>query len=234
MATLKIPAIVLRQNAYRDNDRMLTLLSPALGRADVLARGCRRAKSPLLTATELFATGEFLLYEKAGRYTLTSAEIHEAYYPLRLDYTLLEDAVFLLKLCQTAAHVGQPAQSLFLLLVRALHFLSYRNTPPQAVLTAFLLTYADILGYCPQINACVKCGKKRPSGAAAYFDEREGGIVCTQCKGEGGTSMSGKNLKWMETVLTDGFETVEGLKAEDAPYTWMRRYVLSKIERNDL
>ena len=51
-------AIVLRRADYRENDRMLTLFSPTLGRIDALCRGCRRQKSPLMAASELFCSGE--------------------------------------------------------------------------------------------------------------------------------------------------------------------------------
>ena len=54
MAQITTNAIVLRRADYRENDRMLTLFSPTLGRIDALARGCRRQKSPLMAASELF------------------------------------------------------------------------------------------------------------------------------------------------------------------------------------
>ena len=50
-------AIVLRYANYRDNDRMLTLFSPTKGRIEALARGCRKPRSPILNASELFALG---------------------------------------------------------------------------------------------------------------------------------------------------------------------------------
>lgn len=52
-------AIVLRYANYRDNDRMLTLFSPTKGRIEALARGCRKPRSPILNASELFALGDF-------------------------------------------------------------------------------------------------------------------------------------------------------------------------------
>lgn len=51
-------AIVLRYANYRDNDRMLTLFSPTKGRIEALARGCRKPRSPILNASELFALGD--------------------------------------------------------------------------------------------------------------------------------------------------------------------------------
>lgn len=229
MPDLTIPAIVIRQSAYRDNDRMLTLLSPDLGRVDVLARGCRRPKSPLLTASELFATGEFVLYEKNGRHTLTSAAIHESYYPLRLDYGLLDQAVFLLKLSQAAAHIGEPSNGLFKLLIRALFYLSYRNSDPPATVTAFMICYAALLGYQPEIHSCVKCLKPRPDNASAWFDEQEGGIVCTACKNPQAVLLSGKQLYWLETVLAKGFDLFASLPEQDAPYLPIQAYLQSRI-----
>ncbi len=42
MAQIVTNAIVVRRADYRDNDRMVTLFSPSLGRVDALCRGCRR------------------------------------------------------------------------------------------------------------------------------------------------------------------------------------------------
>ena len=55
-------AVVLRRADYRENDRMLTLFSPTLGRIDAICRGCRRQKSPLMAASEVFCAGEYVLY----------------------------------------------------------------------------------------------------------------------------------------------------------------------------
>ena len=41
MGQITTNAIVLRRVDYRENDRMLTLFSPTLGRIDALCRGCR-------------------------------------------------------------------------------------------------------------------------------------------------------------------------------------------------
>ena len=78
-------AIVLRYANYRDNDRMLTLFSPTKGRIVALARGCRKPRSPILNASELFALGDFELYERGNHLTVISANLMETFYPLRAD-----------------------------------------------------------------------------------------------------------------------------------------------------
>ena len=78
-------AIVLRNADYRDNDRMITLLSPSRGRIDALIRSCRKPKSHNLNAGELIALGDYMLVEKNGRNTVTSVRLIETFYPLRND-----------------------------------------------------------------------------------------------------------------------------------------------------
>ena len=89
MGQITTNAIVLRRVDYRENDRMLTLFSPTLGRIDALCRGCRRQKSPLMAASELFCTGEYVLYQARERTTVVSCQITDSYYPLRVDYERL-------------------------------------------------------------------------------------------------------------------------------------------------
>ena len=79
-------AIVLRHVNYRDNDRMVTLFSPSRGRIDAVIRNCRKPKSHNLNAGELFALGDYMLYESGGHTTVTSVHLIETFYALREDY----------------------------------------------------------------------------------------------------------------------------------------------------
>lgn len=62
MPSIKLNGIVTRYADYKDNDRMLTLFTYEQGLVSCAARGCRRAKSPLMGASELFVSGEFVLF----------------------------------------------------------------------------------------------------------------------------------------------------------------------------
>ena len=89
MPQITTNAIVLRRADYRENDRMITLFSPTLGRIDALCRGCRRQKSPLMAASELFCAGEYVLYASRERTTVVSCQVTDTYYALRSDYEKL-------------------------------------------------------------------------------------------------------------------------------------------------
>ena len=63
-------ALVLRETDYRESDKILTLLTEQEGKLTVSARGCRKSNSPIASACQLLAWGEFTLYEYNGRWSV--------------------------------------------------------------------------------------------------------------------------------------------------------------------
>ena len=142
MPSITTPGIVLRYANYRDNDRMLTLLSPTRGRLDVMLRNCRKPKSQFLNAGELFALGDYMLVETGGRIIVTSVHLIETFYPLRADYDRLTCAVWLLSLAEAAAEPEQEQQELFMLLLHTLSRLAFSAQPWKPLLSGFLLHFS--------------------------------------------------------------------------------------------
>ena len=120
-------AIVLRYVNYRDNDRMVTLLSPSRGRIDAVIRNCRKPKSHNLNAGELFALGDYMLIETGGRMTVTSVRLIETFYPLRSNYDRLICGTWLLGLAEAVAEPEQEQQELFMLLLHTLSRLAFSS-----------------------------------------------------------------------------------------------------------
>ena len=152
-------AIVLRRVHYRENDRMVTLLSPSRGRMEAVIRNCRKPKSHNLNASELFALGDYMVVESGGRMTVTSVRLIETFYPLRTDYTRLTCAVWLLGLAEAAAEPEQEQQELFMLLLHTLSRLAFSDQPWKPLLSGFLLHFSACQGFKPRLNHCVLCGK---------------------------------------------------------------------------
>ncbi len=171
--------IVIRHANYGDYDRMVTLLTPGRGRVEAVARGCRRVKSPIVNATELFTSGEFTVFEKNGRNAIEQCQISDSYFPLRTDYDRLTHGVYWLKLLDAVCVPDEPAESLFHMTLRALAHLSYANLPPELLTMAFELHLMAIEGYSPRVESCVRCGK--PLEGEARFDARRGGAACMGC-----------------------------------------------------
>ena len=158
MAQITTHAIVVRRADYREHDRMITLFSPTLGRIDALCRGCRRQKSPLMTASELFCTGEYVLFQSQERTTVVSCQVSDSYYALRNDYEKLSHGMYMLELCGAAIQPAQENERLFMLLLRSLAHLCYGETEPRRVTAVFLMGLTSLLGFRPQVGRCARCG----------------------------------------------------------------------------
>lgn len=232
MPSLTTQGIVLRHADYREHDRMLTLLSPALGRVEALCRGCKRMGSPLLSASEWFALGEYVLYTGKGRMTVTSCHVTETFYPLRTDYERLQYATYLIAIAEAAAQPGDRAVELFTLLARSLSRLAYGDRDMQAVTAAFLLHFSAVSGYRPRLSHCVKCGKRIPDADIRLMDTDSGGLVCASCAQQltGLKAVTPEQVLWMREVLEKGIDKT-ALPDAWAPGPLLSLYVESRMEK---
>jgi len=224
MSERKALATVLRRTDYRESDRMLTLFSPEQGRLETLIRGCRKAGAKLMTAAELFVTGEYLFYDRAGRLTVTGFSLHEGFYPLRMDVERLTHACYALNICEAIVLPNKPDEQLFALLQRTLGRLAYHSASPQEGIARFLIDCCVLEGYAPVLDRCAQCGRLIDTKAGAMFSITEGGLCCGTCGAHG---------RWIDTEL------IQWLQAPDeadpilieAALTLLHTYMESRLER---
>ena len=225
-------AIVLRHVDFRENDRMVTLLSPSRGRIDALLRGCRKPKSHNLNAGELFALGDYLLVETGSRCTVTSVHLIETFYPLRSDYERLTCGIYLLNLAEAAAEPEQEQQELFMLLLHTLSRLAFSDQPWPPLLAGFLLHYSACQGFKPRLNHCVFCGRGLPEEGPFFFDPEEGGLCCGACRGRGRTvPVPPEKVRWMRDALRAGSASWVDTAEKTAPLSLLRSYVERRLGR---
>lgn len=231
MANLTSEGIVVRCADWRENDRMLTILTPAFGRIDALARGCKTTSSPLLSCSEPFSFGEFVLYRGKERSTVVSCELRDNFYPLREDYDRLRYASFMLQLAGTQAQPGQRSAELFILLLRSLKRVCYMDLDLRAVTAAFLLMDAALSGYRPELSHCVRCEREADENSIRLFDIEEGGLCCADCMNAmmPAYPVSPAEIRWMKDVLKVGIEKTDR-PAQDAPIHLLLHYIEDKLD----
>ena len=237
MPSITTQGIVLRHADYREHDRMLTLLSPSMGRVEALCRGCKRPQSPLLAASEWFALGEYVLFSGKGHMTVTACDLTESFFPLRTDYDKLKYATYLLSVAEAAAQPGEKAVELFTLLARSLSRLAYSDLDEKAVSAAFLLHFAAISGYRPRLSHCVHCGKELADSDIRLMDTQSGGLICSSCaqtqadpKQMTARPVTPAQVRWMRDVLARGIEKT-GCPPQDAPAALLSLYVEERLEK---
>ena len=233
MPSIVTQAIVLRHADYREHDRMLTLLSPGMGRLEAVCRGCKRPQSPLLAASEWFTLGEYVLYAGKGRMNVSSCNVTESFFPLRTDYDRLKYATYALAVAEAAAQPGERAVELFTLLARTLSRLAYTEKDPQAVTAAFLLHFSAVSGYRPRLSHCVRCGRPVADDEIRLMDIENGGLLCASCGSSllpSARPLTPAQAQWMRDVLARGIDKTDQPE-ENAPGALLGAYVETRMEK---
>ena len=187
---------------------MLTLFTPEKGKISAVARRCKSAKSPLLTATELFCSGEYTLYHAHDRYTVVSCQVVDSFYPIREDYERLTHGMYLLDLCRACVQPEQENERLFLLLLKSLAHLAYGQASPQNITAVFLMGFSSLLGFRPRVARCVKCGKRVEAGIKCSFAPEQGGILCEE-HSEERPLLTEQELLYLQMVMKKGLLTLD-------------------------
>lgn len=181
MPNVKIKGVILAENNMGDFDKMLTMLTPGVGKISCVAKGARRPKSALLAGTQLFCFGEYLMFKGTNTYHINSCEVIEIFYNLRCDLDKLECAMQINKIVQEVTTENQNCYTILQLYLNTLYTISETNMDLELVLSIFKLRLASIIGFRPRIDVCVNCGEKEVEKLNA-FSIKGNGFKCSTCE----------------------------------------------------
>lgn len=232
MAYTKHEGIVLRKCDYRENDRIITLLTKDSGKLEISIRGARKPNSPLLSASELFTCGEYVVAKGKGYETLNSFSLIDNFYKLRLDWDLFSIASSMLVCANTAATANEDNYKLYMLLKRSLERLNSNENSKEAVLSAFYIHFSNIEGFKPRLKHCILCEKRIEENEDAYLDIENGGLVCRACAKSAKPSfhLSSEQINWLNSILKIGIGKTEDIK--NPPMNELKAYVGYHIEKS--
>ena len=169
---VKTDAIVLKAVDYKDNDKILTLFSPKLGKITVGAKGVKKQKAKLSFAAQPFCFAEYILAEKGGRYTMTGAYLHESFFSLRYDIVRFYAACALAEICLTVLYENESYEGLFIALIEGLKALSLAEEDAAEAVIAFVIVALRESGYPLDLGYAEECDGD--IGEQLWFDFADG------------------------------------------------------------
>ena len=180
---IKTDAIVLRAADYKDADKILTLLTPSAGKLTAGIKGVKKSGAKLAFSAQPFAFCEYVLAQKGGRYTVTSAYLHDGFFPLRTNITRYYAACAAMEIADELSAEGAENESLFVAAAQALRSLAYaeETESPAEIVSAFLLTALFEAGYMIDLDGCGACGREIEENSVCYFDFPGGRFLCGSC-----------------------------------------------------
>lgn len=179
-------ALILRESQYKDNDKILSVLTEDLGLLTVKARGVKRKNSTLRSGCQLLCYSELTLFEKNGFYTINEAEPIQMFMRLRTDIELLSLGAYFAQLLENVSAQDQVNPEILSLGLNSLYALDKLKKPQILVKAAFELRLLSLSGYLPNLDGCASCGEED----ARVFYLQEGILLCDSCRRVSGTGES--------------------------------------------
>lgn len=208
-------AIVLSRFELGEADRVLTLITPELGKLKAIAKGIRRPTSRLGGSLEPFA--ELRLDLARGRTfdVVTGVAVGRAFLRLRDSLEGAATAWYLAELTDRSLEERHPAEPLYLLLRHAYELLEAGMTPGR-VARWFEVRLADELGVRPEVDRCVECDRMLEVDEAYRWVPPLGGVLCARCPGPPATR-TGLTLEALKLLKAYQRLDVEALAALRVP-----------------
>lgn len=178
MRTVKTKGIIIAEKVMSDFDKMLTILTPNMGKIECVAKGSRRPKSLLMAGTQFLCFGDYMLYKGGENYSMNSCETIELFYNIRTDLDKLKEAVYITKIINDVTTENQNNYKILQLYLNTLYVISNTDKDLEFVTSIFRLRLLSIIGYRPEIEECKTCKEKEN---LTKFSIRDNGFKCTAC-----------------------------------------------------
>lgn len=181
-------ALVLRVFDYSETSQIMHLLTRELGRVHGIAKGARRLKGSFHGGADVLTAGEMQILARKGTAelrTLASWDCTEPFAGLRASlprfHAANDVAAVLLAFCREE----QPHPELFELAIGALSLLADADdAAAPALALGFEAMALTLLGFAPELDRCVVCGKPAKNVRTTRLSPAKGGLLCTPCRGE--------------------------------------------------
>ena len=146
MGIVKTKAIILRQSNMGDYDKMLTMLTPDLGKISCVVKGARRPSSSMLAGTQVLSFGEYVLYRgQGGTYHINSCEPIEVFYNLRTDLEKLQFAAHIVRIVEDITNENDSSFNILQLLLNTLYTIAETDMNKELVIAIFKLRLLSLL-----------------------------------------------------------------------------------------
>jgi DNA repair protein RecO (recombination protein O) len=217
-------AILLAVKNFGDADKMVTFLSRDRGKLKALAYGCRRPRSQLSGAVQLFSHLEMNLNQGRGIDTIKSCQLLTPFRALREDIEKMAYASFVAELAAEFCPENYEQRDIFELCLNAFSALEKRN--PRLGALVFAAKLLSLTGFEPNYEACVFCGKKRQ--ADGWFSLEHSGFCCAACQKNENILFTEKAAEFI--LRLRDFEWQQPLSVSGAALVGGERVLISYLE----
>jgi DNA repair protein RecO (recombination protein O) len=234
--TYQTEAIIIKKTKLGEADRILTMLTPELGKIQAVAKGVRKPKSKMAGHLELLTHSQLSLSRGRSLDIISACQTINSYLPLKNDLDLTACGLYITELAEQFTIEEQENRLLFDLLRDTLQRLCETGNRDM-VLHHYEMQVLEQAGYRPELYRCVCC-EKPLAPVTNYFSFSEGGVICPDCRSSYpyARPLSVNALKVLRLLQSNDVVTALKLKITSALAEEMegiiRRYIKYLLEKD--
>ena len=221
-----VNALMLRAVDYKENDKILTLLTAERGKISAGIKGVKKAAAKLKFAAQPFCFAEYVLSQRGDKYTVINASECESFYDLRTDINKFYAASAAIEAANALTYEGDECRTVFYECVKSLSEMCGGNE--SQALIRFLLFALRESGYGINAENCAQCGAPLAGQNKLRFDMDAGSFTCGECgDGLGASRVTYNVIRKLEgKTYEEEYITADG---EKRALRLIREYVSYKL-----
>lgn len=173
----KLEGIILKTQDYGETHKIVTLLTPSMGKIGAIARGAKKAKSRMAAVTQPFIHGTYLVKSGSNLATIQQGEVLSSFRKIREDIFKTAFTSYAAELTDKLVDPNRKNPFVYRQFLRTLEQINDGKDPVILTLIYEWKMYREA-GFAPIVNQCVSCGN--PDELKA-FSVANGGVLCKNC-----------------------------------------------------
>ena len=173
----EVEGIILKESPYKENSKILQILTKEHGIIGVIAKGVKKPNSKLRAFSIRFTYGVFQISYKENKLsTLINADVKDSLETIKSDILLISYLGYLSELTlQVIKHeYNSDIYEMFITSILKIN----AGLDPLIIANILELKYLPYLGVGISLDSCVKCGKTTD---IVTIDGDAGGLICKNC-----------------------------------------------------
>ncbi|RCW65339.1 DNA repair protein RecO [Saliterribacillus persicus] len=209
----KLDGIILRTQDYGETHKIVTILTPQLGKIGAIARGAKKPKSRMAAITQPFIHAQFLIQLGSSLATIQQGEVIQSFRKIREDIILTAYASYLAELTDKLLDQKKYRPFLYKQLLQTFDWFAEGKDPEILVMIYEWKMYKEA-GFAPVVMQCVNCGNSNNLHA---FSVKNGGMLCLNCTGmdENAYSLNANVIKLLQIFSEVDIDRIGLIKVKE-------------------
>src|SRR6201993_5150498 len=231
MALHESEAIVLRTYPLREADWRVTLFTRAEGKVHGVARSAKKSKRRFGGALEplTYVRAFYDVRERRELARLDSCEVLESPMASEVSYARAVALGHIAELLDELLPDHEANDAIFRLTLSVLHVLT--GAEVWMPITYFELWLTRLVGFLPELDECVVCGRSL-NGNRAYFHALADGLMCSDDKRLASSEISRESRTLAGQMFRAPVESFVGKPGPKAQGADLRKFLVQILQRH--